>query len=431
MARYFTILLVLFCGAAHAQQRLTLQEAIARTLKHNYDINIASLAEQQAVRNNTLGNAGFSPYVYLDASATESRNNVHSDLSNGTHQNNPHATSTNYNPYMLVSWTIFDGGKMFLMKKELNVLEAQSEVQLKVQIQTMVSRTIQTYAQVVWEQKQLIAVDTALMLARVRMDISNLKYETGAGAKIDYLQARVDYNARQSDSLTFVANLVMASDSLSVLMGENEDNTYLLDDSLDLNMDLQPIDKDRLRNENLTLGLYRYNADISHLNAKIANTYFLPNLFFSGGYNYSRTTNSTGFSVFTQSYGLNGMLTLSVPVFEGGNLRRQSKVASLQAMRDDLLYERQNTILGRQYRTAWRNYRVSVAAYKLERENIKYAKENLYVQQARFRVGVATTLESRQAENDYVTALERLYTAAYNLKVNETIVLELENQLVK
>jgi len=46
-------------------------------------------------------------------------------------------------------------------------------------------------------------------------------------------------------------------------------------------------------------------------------------------------------------------------------------------------------------------------------------------------VGIATTLEARQAENDYVTALERLYTAAYNLKVTETIVLELENQLVK
>src|SRR5206468_4310472 len=100
----------------------------------------------------------------------------------------------------------------------------------------------------------------------------------------------------------------------------------------------------------------------------------------------------------------------------GGNLRRQSTVASLQAEKDRLLYERQNTIVGRQYRTAWRNYEVSVAAYNLEHENIGYAKENLFVQQARFRVGVATTLEAREAENDYVTALERLYTAAYNLK---------------
>jgi outer membrane protein len=431
MMKHFLLILFFFCGSVYGQQRLTLQEAIAKTLKHNFDINIADLAAQQAIRNNTLGNAGFSPYILLNASVTESLNNVQSNLANGNTQNNPHAKSQNYNPNATVNWTIFDGGKMFLMKKELNEIEALTETQLKAQVQTMVSRTIQVYAQVVWQHRQLLAVSTALSLAKVRMQISGIKYETGAGAKIDYLQARVDYNARQSDSLTYEATLTQAADSLSVLMGENEDNLYSLDDSLEVNTKLQPVNKDQLRDDNLTLSIFRYNAGISHLNAKIANTYFLPSLAFSGGYNYSHTSNSTGFALFSQSYGPNGTLTLSIPVFEGGNLRRQSKVASLQALRDDLLYEKQNTVIGRQYRTAWKNYEVAVVTYNLEHENIMYAKENLDVQIARFKVGVGTTLEARQAENDYVTALERLYTANYNLKVTETIVLELENQLVK
>ncbi len=431
MKKYIIILLLSLSGTANAQQRLTLQDAIAKTLKHNYDINIADLAAQQAIRNNTLGNAGFSPYVLMNASVSGSRNNVHSDLSSGAVQNNPRAISTNYNPYLVVNWTIFDGGKMFLVKKELSELEVLAQLQLKAQAQTMVSRTIQLYAQVVLENKQIAAASTALSLARVRMQISNLKYETGAGAKIDYLQARVDYNARQSDSLTFIASLTQSADSLSVLMGENEDNTYIVDDSLELNTRHEPIDKDRLADANLNLAISHYNAKVSHMNARIANTYFLPSLSFAGGYNYIHTRNSTGFTLFSESYGPNGMLTLSIPVFEGGNLRRQSKVASLQAMRDDLLFEKQNTSLGRQYRTAWRNYEVAVASYNLEHENITFAKENLDVQLARFRVGIGTTLEARQAENDYVTALQRLYTAAYNLKVDETIVLELENQLVK
>ena len=53
------------------------------------------------------------------------------------------------------------------------------------------------------------------------------------------------------------------------------------------------------------------------------------------------------------------------------------------------------------------------------------------VQAARFRVGVGTTLEARQAETDFVEALTAYYTAAYNVKVNETIVLELDNRLVE
>ena len=417
--------------AASAQERLTLQDAIQRTLKKNFDVSIAGLSAQQAARNNTYGNAGFLPYVFFTPSISGSQNNVHSDLVNGTSQNNPHAKSLNYNPAVTVNWTIYDGGKMFLVKKQLGKIEEMGKVQLQSQIQTMVSRAIQMYSQVVWRQKQVVAIDTALQLARVRMEIAYRKFETGAGAKIDYLQARVDYNSRQSDSLTYIANLAQASDSLSVLMGEQDNKTYIVDDSLVLNTKLVPVDRARLAELNQSLRSYKYNAEISHMNEDISKTYFLPTLSFNGALAYSRTTNSTGFALFNQTYGGSGGLTLSLPLYEGDNLRRQAKVASLQAMKDDLLYERQNTILGKQYRTAWNNYRVAVAAYHLEHENIGIAKENLDVQIARFRVGVGSTLEARQAENDYISALVRLYTASYNLKVCETVVLELQNQLVR
>lgn len=416
--------------ASFAQQRLTLQDAIAAVLRHNFDIQMYDIAAQQAKRNNTIGNAGMLPNVFVGATLTGTNNNTHSDLSNGTQQNNAHATSENVNPAATFSWTVFDGGKMFIVKKQLNELERIGEIQFKAQIQAMVSRTIQVYAQVVWQYQQLIAIDTALALAKTRMYISDVKYKTGAGPKVDYLQAHVDYNARESDSLNTRSALAYSFDSLRVLMGESREIDYVVDDSLQLNTALQPLDQQRLTDINLTVDVYKRNATVSGLNARIVRTFQLPNVSLNGGYYYSRTTNATGFSLFNQSYGPSGTVSLSIPVFEGGNLRRQVKVASLQAWRDELLYEKMNTVIARQYRSAWRNYQVSVAAYKLESENIKYAKENLDVQLARFRLGVGTTLESRQAENDYVAALEVLYTAAYNLKVNETIVLELENKLV-
>lgn len=425
------LLLCLGSKQSAAQERLTLEDAIARAMKKNYDIAMADLSAQQAKRNNTLGNAGFAPSISANATLSENWSNVYSELSNGNIQSNPNGQNTNINPNIGIVWTLFDGGKMFLTKGQLNELAIIGEVQLKLQVQTIVSRTIQTYAQALLQQKQLVAIDTALALASVRMKITQVKYETGAGAKVDYLQAIVDYNSRRSDSLNQVAATAYAYDSLSVLMGENEGRTYELDDTMALHTDLEPVDYNRLEEMNLWIDYYKRNADVSKINSRIAKTYFLPNLTFTGGYAFSRSTSATGFALYSRNYGPNAVLNLSVPLFEGGNIRRQSKVASLQAMKDELLYEKQNIVIKRQYRTAWRNYQVSVAAYNLEHENIKYAKENLMVQQARFRVGVATTLESRQAENDYTSALIRLYTAAYNLKVNETLVLELENRLVK
>lgn len=432
MNRYLALLLsLLITGSAAAQERLTLQDAIARTLKHNFDINISQLSLDQAIRNNTLGNAGFAPNIYFSSNFSVSNNNIHSELSNGSEQNSASATNTNINPGIFINWTIFDGGKMFLVKKSLNETQALTEVQLRAQVQTMVSRTIQTYASVVLQQKQLVAIDTAMYLAKVRIQLTKLKYETGAGAKVDYLQAMVDFNSAKSDSLNAVASYAQASDSLSVLMGENADRPYKVDDTMYLNLSLQPIDKERLKEENLTLNSYRRSADISRLNVDIANTYFLPSVNLSGGYAYARNTNGTGFALFSRSYGPFGTLAVSMPIFQGGNLRRQSKVASLQAMKDELAYEKENSIIGKQFRTAWRTYQISVASYHLAIENLTLAKENLDVQLARFRVGVGTTLESKEAENSYVQALVRLYNAGYNVKVNETIVLELQNQLVK
>jgi len=430
MKKYVLPLLLISCTITRAQERLTMQDAILMALEHNYDIRTAEIAQKQAQRNNTLGNAGFSPVINAGVTASESHNNVRSDLANGSQQNNPNAKNTNVNPAVTANWTLFDGGRMFFVKKQLNEAEALSETQFRAQIQATVSKVIQTYAQVTLQQKQMMAIDTALKLAVERMKLAELKYRTGAGAKVDYLQARVDYNARQDDSVTYLNTFANACDSLSVLMGNNDGKLYKVDDSLTINLNLIPADMDRLKEINLSLDAYRHNSNISRLNADIAKTYHLPTLSFSGTYAYNRSTSATGFALFTRSYGINGLFNLSIPVFSGGNIRRQSGIASLQAMRDELLFERHYTIIGRQYRTAWRNYRLAIAAYNLARENISFARENIEVQAARFRVGIGTTLELREAENGYVQALVRLYTAQYNVKVGETQMLELENKLI-
>ena len=430
----FTFLLIpalLLPLLAFSQERLTLEDAISRTLAHNYDIRVARVTAEQASANNTAGNAGMLPNVNATGAYTVGSANTHNEFADGRVQDKAGALSQGTSGSVLLNWTLFNGGKMFLVKKQLSELEKIGEVQLKAQVQSTVSQVIQAYAQVVLLQQQLVAIDTGLILAKVRMLLSQAKYETGASAKVDYLQARVDYNARQSDSLYQVAGLTGSFATLNALMGEDADKVYLVDEAMDADMALEPKDKELLRRMNPALELARRNAYVSELNAKIARSNYLPQLTLNGGYNYNRTASQAGLSLFSRTSGPSGSLNLNVPIFQGGNIRRTARVASLQAFSDELLYERQQTELGRQYRTAWSNYRVSVRAYRLEEENIKYAKENLDIQKQRFSVGVATTLETREAENSYVQALVRLYTAAYNLKVNETVVRELEGTLVQ
>ncbi|HLO71689.1 MAG TPA: TolC family protein [Flavipsychrobacter sp.] len=424
-------ILLLSGTVATAQQRLSLSDAIAKALEHNFDIRIAKTALQQAERNNTLGNAGFSPNVNATAGVTTGSANTRIEFADGRVQEVANAASVGYNGAVSLGWTLFDGGRMFLNKKLLNTQEAVASAQLKERVQAIVSQTIQAYAAAVFQKQQGVAIDTALVLAKTRMVLSQVKYETGASAKVDFLQARVDYNTRQSDSLTLESQHISSLATLNALMGEEADKLFVLDEELQMNTALQPADKDRLKDLSPSLQIARQNAEASELSAKIAKSFMLPTLSVNGTYSYNRTQSQAGFALFNQSYGPSGGATLNMPLFQGGNLRRQAKVASLQAMRMQLTYDWQNTELSRQYRTAWGNYEMALAAYKLEQENIAYAKENLDIQKARFRVGIANTLETREAENSYVQALQRLFAAAYNLKVSETRVLELEGNLVK
>ena len=429
--RILTILLCVGVFNANAQERLSLQDAIARAMENNFDILIADVTAQQAEANNTLGNAGLLPNLNGTGGVNVGSSNTHIEFADGRVQEVNNAATVRYNGAVSASYTIFAAGRAWLIKKQLSANEQLAQVQVREQMQVVVSQVIQAYARVVWQQQQTVAIDTALALAQVRMILSQVKFETGASAKVDYLQARVDYNARQSDSLSQIASLNTAFADLNFLMGDDPYKTYNVDDSLPLDVSLQPKDRERLKDLNLSIDIARRSAEVSKLDARIARTYMFPSVGASAGYSYTYSKSQAGFALFNRSSGPTGGLNLNVPIFQGGNLRRQTKVATLQAFRDELLYERQNTEIGRQYRSAWKNYEMSVAAYDLEQENIRYAKENLDIQKARFRVGIATTLETREAENSYVLALTRLNTAAYNLKVNETRVLELESALVR
>lgn len=435
----FSILLCCaFLPSAYSQtesyepmERLTLQDAILRALEHNYDIRASDITAREATANNTAGNTGLLPDVNGTAGVTAGSSNAKIEFADGRTQEANNAASLSYNAGITANYTLFAFGRAWLIKKQLGINEELSKVQLREQMQATVSQTIQTYARVVWQAQQQVAIDTGLALAQTRMMLSRVKYETGVSAKVDFLQARVDYNSRQSDSLQQIANLNAAFADLNLLMGADPYKTYDVDDSLVLNAGLTPSDPERLRSINLSIEAARRNLEMAQLQTKISRTYLYPSLSANAGYNFSKTKSQTGTFTFNQNYGPTAGLGLNVPIFRGGNLRRQTKIASLEELRQELLVERQSTDVGRQYRQAWENYQMSVNGYRLEQENIGYAKENLDIQKARFRVGIATTLETREAENSYIQSLIRLYTAAYNLKVNETIVQELESDLVK
>src|SRR5436190_4379082 len=164
MLRGFLILLFVHATAI-AQERLTLDDAIAKALEYNYDIQVSKLAAEQAARNNTAGNAGILPNINGNAGVNTGLTHSHIEFADGRVQEANNAQSVSYNAAVTLGWTLFDGGRMLIQKRRLNELETIGDVQLRLQIQSTISQVIQAYAQVAWQKQQGIAIDTALALA--------------------------------------------------------------------------------------------------------------------------------------------------------------------------------------------------------------------------------------------------------------------------
>ncbi len=430
MKRCLLILISLaFVLPLKAQEFLSLDTAIARALAYNYDLRIAGIGKQMAITNHAPGAAGLLPQINGSAGINESVANSKIERSDGVLMESNGAQTLSYNAGINASFTVFAAGKAFLVYRQLGQQVAYADASFQAQIQSTLSAVIQAYASVVNNQQQAVALDTAISLAKARMDLSKAKYDIGTSAKVDYLQARVDFNAARSQRLSQDAGHSAALAQLNELMGADASHNYQVADSLPIQLNLHPADSSILAAKSPLLEAQHINIEMARLNQRIARSSYFPTLDATAGYNYSSTLSGAGLLKSNRSIGPGVGLSLNVPIFQAGSIRRTGKLASLSELNAELEYTRQERAIARQYRTAWAAYKNAVAAFSLEEENLGYARENLDIQQARFRVGVATSIELREAENSYTASLARFYNAAYIAKVAETQVLETEASL--
>jgi outer membrane protein TolC len=124
-------------------------------------------------------------------------------------------------------------------------------------------------------------------------------------------------------------------------------------------------------------------------------------------------------------------LTATIPILNNFNTRRLVKQARLNIETQEvrLLNEQLQVDLG--IYNAFKAYQFKKQELALEESNIELAKENVMIAFERYRLGVSTYLELRDAQQSLEAAYNRLIAARYNTKVAETELLRLKGDLIK
>lgn len=414
------LLLLLVGFSLNAQKVLTLEEAVKIALENNYDIQLAKNEVKVTEINSSAGNAGMLPSINASVVNTNSLQNITQTQSDGSQKSLNGAKNMSLNYGVSLDWTVFDGLKMFAKREQLKVLQKQGEAALKMTLFTKISEVYSTYYDLVQQQQQLAALDTAIVISKQRLATAQNRYTIGKAAKLEVLNAQVDLNTDTSLQLKQLDTYKNSKTKLNEILARATntefkvtddikiDNTLLLNNLKELSEKQNP----QLQSQILA----KNNAELQLKQVK-AGRY--PTVKINSGYNFSHTEASLGFITQSQGRGLVYGFSAAVPIFNGFYQNRNEKIAQLEIENATIGLNQQKTALASQLETNFQSYQTNMELTKVEADNVAIAQENLNITLAKFKIGTITSVEYRTAQLNYINALVRYSNAQFQTKLYE------------
>jgi len=435
--RIIIIVLALISISSFAQQRiLTLEEAIANALQKNYDILLAKNDSTVAAIDYSYHNAAFLPRVNANAATVWNNNNTKKTLADGSERQSNGLKSNSISSQLALNWTLFDGLRMFATRDKAEQLLELGELEIKSQVVNTVADVINNYYNIVRQKQQLRAIEEQMSIDSERVRLAQYRLDIGVGTKPDLLQSKIDLNAQKSAQLQQQTLIEQLKEQLNQAMSLPQFTAYDVSDTITINSAISLGDVlANAEKNNPGLQINKKSIDIARLTLKEQKALLLPTVSFNSAYNFNRTKNPKVIdpfsTLFNQNSGFNYGFGVSVPILNGFNTRRLIKQAQWNIQYQGLVFENQRSVTTLSVINAFQAYEQQKKALALEEENILLARENLDIVFQTYKLGAATLLQLKQAQQSLEDAYNRLIAARYNAKLSETELLRLSGALVQ
>jgi len=177
---------------------------------------------------------------------------------------------------------------------------------------------------------------------------------------------------------------------------------------------------DQIYKNNTNILSLQKEIDIAKLSIDEFKANRLPQLNFNTGYAFQYSTNNYGTTLSNRTFGPHIGGSISIPVFQGGNISRMIATSKIQLQSAEYDLENSKILVNTQLQNALTDFENQQNLLSIEQENSELVKENLEISMQRLRFGQTTALEVRQAQQSFEDSLTRLINFKYNLKVSET-----------
>jgi outer membrane protein len=419
----------------------TLLNIYHQALANDPELASALSANKAAQEIIEQGKALYRPTVNFNASATNSHTNIRyldSDIPTGN------SSFDTYRAGVEARQPIYRKQNLVQMDQAKTQV-SQADKQYNLSQQALILRTTEAYFEVLIAQDKINLIQAQKTAILSQLDQAKATFEVGTATITDVNEAQARYDLVVAQEVAAINEHLIAKRSVQAITGTIPETLATVKADIQvvpLGQDMQAW-QDIARQNNLKIQLQQDALKLAEQEIERANAGHLPTLDAVASYTNSYTNGSP--SIFSTGNELKNAtigLQLEIPLYQGGAISSRSRQAvyNKQKALDDLDLVRRQTDLEAQ--RTFLNLNTSIAQVKALEQALISSQSQLDSTKLGYEVGVRTSVDVLNAQQQLFSAKRDLLQARYNYLVNiirlksasglvaEVDLLEINQQLV-
>jgi outer membrane protein TolC len=324
---------------------------------------------------------------------------------------------------------LFNGYRVAATKERLASIEKQSAAALQTQMLNTSSTVMQQYYNVIRQAAFLKTIEKSIEASEERVAIVKTRQEVGVANQADLLQSNLDLNALLQAKQNQLVVLAQVKADLYNSMVVPATSNYTFTDSIQVDGRLALLDIESKMKDHPLLQSAQQLINVNQFLEKETKALTYPTLRANTGYNYNSNKSAAGFILLNESYGPFLGFNLSIPIYAGSASKRAVKNAQINTVSAKLQYENTAQDLGTELFKTYQNYQNSLKQTPIEEQNYEMSQALLALVMEKFKLGQATIVDVKQAQQSFENAGFRLTSLRFSAKIAEIELKRLSNQL--
>ena len=429
---FIVLLLVLLFSQEKiaAQNNLSLKEAVTIALQNSYDIKLVENTATIAKNNNNYGIAGGLPTVTANGTNNNTLTTINQTFPDPSRNTTRNAVDgSTLNGGLSATMILFNGYRIAATKDRLESIQKQTEAALQVQMLNTSSIVMQQYYNVIRQTAFLKTIEKSIEASEERVTIVKTRQEIGVANQADLLQSSLDLNAllQAKQNQLLVLDQVKADLYNSMVVPAN--SNFIFTDSIQVDQKMILSDVESKMKAHPLLQSAQQLINVNQFLEKETKALMYPTLRANTGFNYNSNKSAAGFILLNESYGPFLGFNLSIPIYAGSSSKRAYKNAQINTVSAKIQYDNTEQDLATELFKTYQNYQNSLKQTPTEIQSYEMSDALLTLVMDKFKLGQATIVDVKQAQQSFETAGFRLTSLKFSAKIAEIELKRLSNQL--